>query len=78
MNKDVQITTKRHYQKSAIGFAQLPEVFTADDVARCFGLSKEESIKKKIYRLTKDNQIELITEGGQKDMYRKLSNYFYS
>jgi len=78
MNKDVQITGKRHYQKSAIGFAQLPEVFTADDVARCFGLSKEESIKKKIYRLTKDNQIELITEGGQKDMYRKLSNYFYS
>ena len=78
MNKDVQITTKRHYQKSAIGFAQLPEVFTADDVARCFGLSKEESIKKKIYRLTKDNQIELITEGGQKDMYRKLSNYLYS
>ena len=75
MNKDVQITGKRHYQKSAIGFAQLPEVFTADDVARCFGLSKEESIKKKIYRLTKDNQIELITEGGQKDMYRKLSNY---
>ena len=62
MNKDVQITGKRHYQKSAIGFAQLPEVFTADDVARCFGLSKEESIKKKIYRLTKDNQIELITE----------------
>ena len=78
MNKDVQITTKRHYQKSAIGFAQLPEVFTADDVARCFGLSKEESIKKKIYRLTKDNQIELITEGGHKDMYRKLSNYLYS
>ena len=78
MNKDVQITTKRHYQKSAIGFAQLPEVFTADDVARCFGLSKEESIKKKIYRLTKDNQIELITEGGQKDMYRKLSNYLYT
>lgn len=78
MNKDVQITGKRHYQKSAIGFAQLPEVFTADDVARCFGLSKEESIKKKIYRLTKDNQIELITEGGQKDMYRKLSNYLYS
>ena len=78
MNKDVQITGKRHYQKSAIGFAQLPEVFTADDVARCFGLSKEESIKKKIYRLTKDNQIELITEGGQKDMYRKLSNYLYT
>ena len=78
MNSDVQITGKRHYQKSASGFAKLPEVFTKEDVIKCFGYNNDESARKKIYRLVQSHQIELITDGDQKDMYRKLSNYLYT
>ena len=77
MNNDVQITGKRHFQKSETGFAQLPEVFTKEDVSKCFGYDNDESVRKKIYRLTRSHKAELITEGDQKNMYRKLSNYLY-
>ena len=35
MNNDVQISGRRHYQKTVSGFNQLPEIFTLDDVTTC-------------------------------------------
>ena len=78
MNNNVQIGGKRHYQKSLTGFSQLPEVFTKEDVIRCFGYTNDESCRKKIYRMTQSHQIELIAEGEHQGMYRKLSNMLYS
>ncbi len=78
MNNNVQIGGKRHYQKSVSGFTQLPEVFTKEDVVRCFGYTNDESCRKKIYRMTQSHQIELIAEGEHQGMYRKLSNMLYS
>ena len=36
MNNDVQITGKRHQQKSVDGYNRLPEVFAKEDVMKCF------------------------------------------
>lgn len=72
MNNDVQITDKRHTQRSADGYNQLPEIFTKDDVMRCFGYDKPDACKKKLYRLTKTRHIELINEGENKGSYRKI------
>ena len=76
MNNDVQITDKRHTQRSADGYNQLPEIFTKDDVMRCFGYDKPDACKKKLYRLTKTRHIELINEGENKGSYRKLIQSF--
>ena len=37
MNNDVQFSGKRHQSKSIEGYNRLPEVFTKDDIKRCFG-----------------------------------------
>ena len=78
MDNDVQISGKRHYQKSLSGYNQLPQVFTKEDVARCFNYNNDESTRKKIYRMVTNHQVELIAEGEHKGMYRKLSNCLYS
>ena len=46
MNNDVQITGKRHQQKSVDGYNRLPEVFTKEDVRSCFGYESETKYKK--------------------------------
>ena len=66
MNNDVQIVGKRHHQKSVDGFNRLPEVFTKEDVAKCFGYDKADSILKKIKRLSRDKYIEKLDDGKYK------------
>jgi len=77
MNNDVQITGKRHQQKSVDGYNRLPEVFTKEDVIRCFGYDNPEAVRKKIYRLTQASQIEIIKDGEEKGKYRKLFGSMY-
>ena len=72
MNNDVQITGKRHYQKSINGFNQLPDIFTKEDVVRAFEYNNDEAVRKKLYRLTQNKQIELIKDGNDAGKYRKL------
>ena len=71
MNNDVQITGIRHQQKSVNGYNSLPNEFTREDVARCFGYNKDNSVTKKISRLIQNHQIEeMVGDSGGK--YRKL------
>ena len=77
MNSDVQIIGKRHQQKSVEGFNRLPEVFTKEDVKRCFCIDKDNSAYKKIKRLTFERQIEMIEEGEEKGKFRKLKQNIY-
>ena len=74
MNNDVQITGKRHYQKSINGFNQLPNIFTKEDVLRSFHYDKIRAADKKIERLISDSFIERINDGADKGKYRKLQN----
>ena len=71
MNNDVQITGIRHQQKSVNGYNSLPNVFTREDVARCFGYNKDNSVTKKISRLIQNHQIEEM-DGDSDGKYRKL------
>lgn len=73
MNNDVQITGKRHYQKSVNGYNQLPEVFTKEDVVKCFGYSNKNGASVKIQRLIDQHLIAEIQEGDDKGKYKKIN-----
>ncbi|SEN04536.1 hypothetical protein SAMN04487902_106123 [Prevotella sp. ne3005] len=74
MNNDVQISGKRHQQKSVDGFNRLPDVFTKEDVIRCFGYKPESTACfMKIKRMIEDNFAEKIEEGDDTGKYRKLN-----
>ena len=77
MNNDVQITGKRHQQKSINGYNQLPDVFTKEDVEKCFGYSNDNSVKGKIKRLIDSNlavKMEESRENGHTSIkYKKVS-----
>ena len=80
MNNDVQITGKRHQQKSVDGYNRLPEVFTREDVMKCFGYNSDNSVKSKIRRMIEDHLIELIEKEVPDDsplQYRKMSKQNY-
>ena len=74
MNSDVQITGKRHQQRSVSGYNRLPEVFTLDDVMKCFGYTRKNNAEVKIKRLKDDHFIEKIS-GDKSDeaKYRKIN-----
>ena len=71
MDSDVQFSGKRQHQRSVDGYNQLPETFTKEDVMRCFGYDKPDSVSKKIRRLAKNGFIELIDNGDDNGKYRK-------
>ena len=71
MNNDVQITGKRHQQRSVDGYNRLPDVFTKEDVMKCFGYNSEDSVKTKLRRLLENNLVEKIIEGDDKGSYKK-------
>ena len=72
MNNDVTISETHVHEKSTEGYSKLPNLFTKNDVMRCFGLKTPDAIKKKIYRLTKSGYIAQIDEGENKGCYTKL------
>ena len=71
MNSDVQITGRRHHQKSVEGYNRLPEVFTLKDVRDCFGYNRDNSADVKIKRLRDACLIERIESEGDMVKYRK-------
>jgi len=78
MNNDVQITGKRHQQKSVDGYNRLPEVFCVEDVIRCFGYQNEPAAFMKIKRLLDGKMIkieeEFVKDGHKKKKYRKINS----
>ena len=73
MNNDVQICGRRHHQKSVDAYNRLPEVFTVEDLNRCFGYTSVNSTNSKIRRLLEDNLIKKITSGVNKNKYQKIN-----
>ena len=72
MNNDVQISGKHHYQKSVEGYNRLPEVFTKEDVMRCYNYGSENSANSRVQRLMVEKQIERITYGEDCGKFRKI------
>ena len=77
MNNDVQISGKRHQQKSVDGYNRLPDEFTKEDVDRCFGYKNEDSGYMKIKRLQESGMVVLLEEvmqnGRMRRRYRKVN-----
>ena len=75
--RDANVNVQRK-QKTFEGFERLPEVFTSEDVMRCFNLSSEGAARMKIKRLQSDHLIEKMGDGRQagasKSNYRKTGN----
>ena len=68
-----QASNTRHKNKSWLGFHRLPDVFTSEDVDRCFGYQgKQGSICSKLKRLQDDGMAQKIRSGEDKGKYRKL------
>ena len=58
--RDANVNVQRK-QKTREGFERLPEVFTLEDVERCFNLGNKSSARIKVARLMKDH---LVTKEG--------------
>ena len=72
MNNDVQISGKRHQQKSINGYNRLPDVFTKEDVIKCFGYNSQNAACMKLARLEKETIIEKIEKGKDSGKFRKV------
>ena len=72
--KDASVNIQRK-QKTFEGFSRLPEVFTTDDVMRCFQLKNASAAYMRISRLQRDHLIEkdedFVDGGTTKSRYRK-------
>ena len=73
MNADVQVTGKRHQMRSVNGFNMLPDIFTREDIMKCFGYNNVRGVSVKLKRLADMNLIESIEEGEDKGKFRKIS-----
>jgi hypothetical protein len=75
--KDASVNIQRR-QKTFEAFSRLPEVFTSEDVVRCFGMKNNASARVRLSRLLKDNlavKVEEFEENGTtKARYRKTGN----
>ena len=70
--KDASVNVQRR-QKTYEGFERLPEVFTTEDVMRCFNLGSSSSARGKVSRLIRDHLVEKIREehGTAPALYHK-------
>ena len=68
-----QSSNVRHKQKTWLGYRRLPEVFSSDDVDKCFNYEgKTGSICSRLKRLQDQGLAQKITTGKDKGKYRKL------
>jgi len=68
-----QASNVRHKQKTWLGYRRLPEVFSSDDVDKCFNYEgKTGSICSRLKRLQDQGLAQKITKGEDKGKYRKL------
>ena len=62
--RDASVNVQRR-PKTIEAFARLPEIFTSEDVMRCFGLTSDGAVRSKTRRLLSDHLIEKVSDGRQ-------------
>ena len=60
--RDASVNVQRR-PKTIEAFARLPEIFTSEDVMRCFGLTSDGAVRSKTRRLLRDRLIEKVADG---------------
>ena len=73
MNNDVQITGKRHQQRSVDGYDKLPKIFSYEDIKKCFGYNNDSSVYSKISRLKEQRLVIKIDQGENKGKFQKIN-----
>ncbi len=62
-----------HKQKTWLAYKKLPDIFTSEDIDRCFGYGgKTGSICSKLKRLQDQGLVQKVTKGNVKGLFRKL------
>ena len=68
-----QLSGKNYQGHTALAYSRLPEVFTTEDIDRCYGYEgNKNSIYSCIKRLQDDGRAQRIRAGQDKGKYRKL------
>ena len=71
---DAKLLSGKNYQgHTALAYSRLPEVFTREDVDKCYGYEgNKNSINSCIKRLQDDGKAQKLRAGQDKGKYRKL------
>lgn len=73
-NETINQTSLHHHQsRTRQAYLNLPDIFTMEDVIRCFGLNGQGSGCSRLKRLQDDGLAEKIRSGLDKGKYRKLA-----
>lgn len=72
LNNNVHLSGKRHHQRSVDGYNRLPEVFTREDIMKCFGYNNASSVSMKLKRLESEEYVKRILEGDNAGKYKKV------
>ena len=72
LNNNTLNSGKRHFNKSVQGYNRLPDVFTREDVMKCFEYVNSSSVSMKLKRLESEEYIKKILEGDNAGKYKKL------
>jgi hypothetical protein len=73
-NETINQTSLHHHQsRTRQAYLNLPDIFTMEDVIRCFGLNGQGSGCSRLKRLQDDGLAEKIRSGQDKGKYRKLA-----
>jgi len=68
-----QTSSHKHHSRTKQAYMNLPDIFTMDDVIRCFSLNSPGSGCSRLKRLQDDGLAEKIRSGENKGKYRKLT-----
>ena len=73
-NQAINLTSShKHHSRTKQAYMNLPDIFTMEDVIRCFGLNGAGSGCSRLKRLNDDGLAEKIRSGENKGKYRKLA-----
>jgi hypothetical protein len=73
-NQAINLTSShKHHSRTKQAYMNLPDIFTMDDVIRCFSLNSLGSGCSRLKRLQDDGLAEKIRSGENKGKYRKLA-----
>ena len=76
INHDIKTSSCRHQMKTILGYTNLPEIFTKEDVMKHFEYNNKKGVSVKINRLLSSHLAEIITEGEDAGKYRKINKAF--
>ena len=76
LNSETKANNTRHQRRTVKGYQMLPDVFTSDDVYKCFNYKNYNGVYVKIKRLVDNNLAEELSGDENKGKYRKINQSY--